>query len=200
MFTNSSAGNFWVFFHKYRVPWKESPLNQEKNSPPLWKPKVHYRVHNSPPLAPILSHMYPVQALPHYFIKIHSNIILASMTYLPDGLFPSGFQTNFISTSHLFHARYMPRPAHSPWLDHPNILGRVQITKLLIVSFSPPSCSLTRTNPMKQSPSWEADNRSAGQEFPLLMEPEGSLPWSYNPSGFSPERLESSPKLRTIFL
>jgi hypothetical protein len=42
----------------------------------LRNPNVHYRVHNSPPLDPILGHMSPIQILTPYFFKIYFNIIL----------------------------------------------------------------------------------------------------------------------------
>jgi hypothetical protein len=44
----------------------------------LWNPKFHYRVHKSPLLFPILSHMHPMHIFPPCFSKIHFNIIIPS--------------------------------------------------------------------------------------------------------------------------
>jgi hypothetical protein len=41
----------------------------------LWKPDVHYLIHNSQPLVPLLSNMDPV---PSHFSKIYFNIIVPS--------------------------------------------------------------------------------------------------------------------------
>jgi hypothetical protein len=58
----------------------------------LWNPKVHYRIHNSPPPVPILSHINTVHA-PHP-TSWRSILILSHLRLgLPSGLLPSGLPT-----------------------------------------------------------------------------------------------------------
>jgi hypothetical protein len=38
----------------------------------LWNPKVHYRIHNNPPHAPILSHRNPAHAPTSHFFEYPS--------------------------------------------------------------------------------------------------------------------------------
>jgi len=39
-------------------------------SRPLRNPKIHYRIHKSPPLDSVLSHIYPVHSFPSYISEI----------------------------------------------------------------------------------------------------------------------------------
>jgi hypothetical protein len=62
----------------------------------LRNPKVHHRVHKSPPLVPILSQFDPVPTIPSYLSKILLILSTHLRFGLPSGLFPSGFPTNIL--------------------------------------------------------------------------------------------------------
>jgi hypothetical protein len=46
----------------------------------LWNPKVHCRIHKSPPLVPILSQIDPMPTIRSYLSKIHFNIVRQPMS------------------------------------------------------------------------------------------------------------------------
>jgi hypothetical protein len=70
----------------------------------LWNPKVHYRVHKSPPLVPILSQINPVHTTP---LTLSTHLRLG----LPIDLFSSGFPTNILY-AFLFYPISATCPAH----------------------------------------------------------------------------------------
>ena len=91
----------------------------------LWNPKVHHRIHNSPPPVSVLSQIDLVNALPTHFSNFHFNIILSSTPefskWSPSLRFP---YQNPVCTSTLLHTCQMLCPSQSYWFDHLNDLVR----------------------------------------------------------------------------
>jgi hypothetical protein len=77
----------------------------------LWNPKVHYHVHMSLPLVPVLWQMHPIHTFPPYIPKIHSNIILPSVPRSSEWPSPSGFPTKIIYILLIF-PMWATWPAH----------------------------------------------------------------------------------------
>jgi hypothetical protein len=98
----------------------------------LWNPKVHYHIHKSLPLSWARS----IQSTPPHSISPRSILILSTHLHrcLPSGLFPCSFPTNNL------YSCYMPHTSDPPRLDYFNYTWqRIQITKLLVMQFSPPT-------------------------------------------------------------
>jgi len=123
-------------------PWEaNSHSASQKILPLLWKPKVHYHVHNSLPLA--LFSARPIQSATSHPISLRSILILSShpRLVLPSGLFCSSFSTKILYASP--HSCYTPRQSHPPWLDHPNNTSRsVRSSQYTVFSSLPPRSSI----------------------------------------------------------
>jgi hypothetical protein len=102
----------------------------------LYNPKVHYRVHKSPPLFPTPSQIDPVPYNPIYLSEIHFNNI--PPTYRTSKLFHCFFFFCQILYVALSNACYIPCLPHSPWLDNSRYILRK--VKLFIMQFSSSSC------------------------------------------------------------
>jgi hypothetical protein len=77
------------------LSWEaDSHLASEEIPCHLWNFEVHYCVHKSLPLDPVLSHVNPVHAWTPFFI-ICFNIVFP-LPWSLNGFFPSGFQTKIL--------------------------------------------------------------------------------------------------------
>jgi hypothetical protein len=100
------------------IIWK---ADCQKNPAFLWNPKVHRRVHKSPPLDPILSQPNPVRPVHSFLPKVHFNVILPPMPRSSQWSLAFGPPNqNPVNTSPLPHACHMSSLPHPPWLNHPN--------------------------------------------------------------------------------
>jgi hypothetical protein len=91
----------------------------------LWNPKIQYRVHNSPPLIPILSHTNLIHTILFHLSKIHFNIVQPPTSWSSQWSlsFRLPHQYPICIPLHL-HSCYMPRLPHPSWLDHCNYTPR----------------------------------------------------------------------------
>jgi hypothetical protein len=79
-------------------------------------PKFHYRIHNSQPLVPTLSQMYPINTFPLYIPKTITILFSHLRLDLPNSLFPSGFPTKIL-WEFLISPMHASCPAHLTHFD-----------------------------------------------------------------------------------
>jgi hypothetical protein len=127
---------FWIILYKYieckicvtqsvshslrelRPSWEAANSSAIQELPSnLCNPKVHYHVHKSPPLGPILTHIDQVHTTHNISLRCTLILLTNLRLGLANCLFPSGFLTNilyaFLFSPFLLHA--MPISSSVTW-------------------------------------------------------------------------------------
>ena len=116
--------NVFICITNWLTDWltdymEESPSCEAKRFSPsqeiphnLWNPKVHYRIHNSLPTAPILTQINKVHVLPSVSCRIHFNIVFPPTARFSEwSLFcrfpPTKPCTHLPSPPHVLHTQHI---------------------------------------------------------------------------------------------
>jgi len=132
--------------------WKANRSSNSQEIPLiLWNPEVHYRIHNSLPPVPILTHINPVHA-PIPLVKDPFQYSLCFSLSLESGFLPPRIP-NPVCTCPVPQTCHMVCPSHFSWYDYPADVWWVQPKKPKIMRPSPLNLS--------PSPFWAQTSSSA---------------------------------------
>jgi hypothetical protein len=117
-----------------RPSWEAASCAATQKFPSiLLNPKVYYRVHKSPPPAPI-------QYIPHHSISLTSIYPLTYVLVVLVVSFLLAFPPISYTHSSSPHTCYIPCTSYRPWFNHSNYTWRkLQAMKLINMMFSPAS-------------------------------------------------------------
>lgn len=103
-----------------------------------WNPIVHCRIHISPTLAPILSHMTLVHVLPCSPFKINNNTVITSIPRYSNGLFSECISFPKLCMHFFSH---MFGPSRSLWPCHMTAITSYTAVQMLKYTKSLSECS-----------------------------------------------------------